>query len=167
MLNVVTKINERKEMEILVDSGKLTDAETVARFFEAYTLLIWDYLLVGKIYDYYTDDVILNHAGGTAVQGIDTVFKNTLNCIANVAQDNQTVFIDIFAEGNEQEGYRFCQLTTAYSPSANNTSGEYKPPQNRLYRDEEVSGVGMCECLVKKVGGRWKILEEWLLRTPS
>lgn len=167
MLNIVTKLNDRKKMELLVDSGMLTDAQTVARFFEAYTHLIWDYLLVGKIYDYYNDDVILNHAGGTVVQGIDTVFKNTLECIANVSKDNQTVFIDIFAEGNEQEGYKFCQLTTAYSPSANNTTGVYVPPRDRLYLDEEVAGVGMCECLVKKVEGRWKILEEWLLRTPK
>jgi hypothetical protein len=166
MLNVVAKINERRKMEILVDSGELTDAKTVARFFEAYTLLIWDYLLVGKIYDCYNDDVILNHAGGVTVQGIDTVIKNTLGIIASVAKDNQTVFIDIFAEGNEEEGYRFCQLTTAYSPLANKKMGDYVPPQNRVYLDEEVGGVGICECLVKKVDGRWKIVEEWLIRTP-
>jgi len=166
MLNVTYKINERREMEILVDNGNLTDSKTVARLFEAYTLLIWDYLLVGKIYDYYNDDVILNHAGGATVKGIDTVFKNTLESLTNVAQDNQTVFIDIFAEGSEEDGYRFCQLTTAYSPLANNKAGDYTPPQNRIYLDEVVGGVGICECIVKKVDGRWKILEEWLIRTP-
>lgn len=165
MLNISNSIGRRKEMEDFVDSCALRTPEEVSRLFLEYTLLIWDYLLVGKIADFYPDGIILNHAGGNVVQGIEAVYTNTLAILANIPVDNQTIFIEIFAEGNPEDGYSFCQATTNYLSSQN--GGEpYSPPDNRMYLDTKIGSVGMCECLVKKIDNKWKIVEEWLVRTP-
>ena len=158
-------LQERRALEAIVDRGDFSSCEAVADFFRAYTLLIWDHFLVGRIYDCYTDDIVMHHAGGASVQGLDAVFKNTLAVVASAPRDSETIFVDIFAEGNEAEGYRFMQLTAAYSPQALGRNGRYVKPEDCVYADDGVGSVGMCECSVKKVDGRWVITEEWLLRT--
>jgi hypothetical protein len=165
MLSIHEKMDCRKKMEMFVDNCTLQTPQEVSRLFLEYTLLIWDYLLVGKIADFYPDTIILHHAGGASVQGIDSVYANTLAILANISKDNQTIFIDIFAEGNQDDGYSFCQATTNYV-SSEHGSKEYCPPEGRMYSDTVIGSVGMCECLVKRVEGRWKIVEEWLVRTP-
>lgn len=165
MLNISAKIDCRKKMEQFVDSCRLETPEEVSRLFREYTLLIWDYWLVGRIADFYPDDIIIHQAGGRAAQGIDAVYANTIAILAHIPRDNQTIFIDIFAEGNPVDGYSFCQATTNYIPSKN--GGEtYTPPEGRMYSDTVIGSVGLCECRVHNVDGRWKIVEEWLVRTP-
>lgn len=165
MLNISEKIDYRKKLEMFVDTCKLKTPEEVSRLFLEYTLLIWDYWLVGRIADFYPDNIIMNHAGGKTVHGIDAVYANTIAILTNIPFDNQTIFIDIFAEGNPDDGYSFCQATTNYVPTQH--GGEcYSPPEGCIYSDTAIGSVGMCECLVKKIDGKWKIVEEWLVRTP-
>ena len=165
MLKNKMTMEERQRLEQIVDRADFSTCERVADFFRAYTLLIWDHLLVGRIYDCYTDDIVMHHAGGTSVQGLETVFKNTLAVISSVPQTAETVFVDIFAEGNERDGYRFMQLTASYVPDECGGAERYVQPDGCVYRDADFRSVGMCECAVKKLDGRWIITEEWLLRT--
>src|SRR5699024_8359659 len=78
MLNISLNLERRKEMEAFVDHCELKTPEEVSRLFLEYTLLIWDYLLVGRIADFYNDDIIMNHAGGVTVQGLESVYSGTL-----------------------------------------------------------------------------------------
>lgn len=165
MIGISEDIINRKKMELFVDTCRLETADEVARLFRDYTLLIWDYLLVGKISDFYPDGIILNTACGGSVQGIDTVYSNTLAILANIPQDNETLFIDIFAEGDKENGYSFCQATSNYVPSSHGGKS-YTPPEGRIYSDDQVGSIGLCECRVEKLEGKWKIVEEWLVRTP-
>ena len=55
------------------------------------------------------------------------------------------------------------QATTAYKPSEHG-GAPYQPPEGRIVPDQQNGCIGLCECLVKKVDGRWKIVEEWLCR---
>lgn len=166
MLNISLNIENRKRMEAYVDHCELKTPEEVARLFLEYTLLIWDYLLIGRISDFYGDDIVMNHANGLTIQGAENVYAGTLGSVATCARDNQTVFVDIFAEGNPEDGYSFIQATTAYRPGEHGGQ-PYQPPEGRLLSDEQHGNIGLCECLVKKVDGKWRIVQEWLVRSPA
>lgn len=169
MLNISLNLEKRKQMEAYVDHCELKTPEEVSRLFLEYTLLIWDYLLIGRIADFYNDDIVMNHAGGVTVQGLDSVYSGTLSSVAQCvakAPDNQTIFVDIFAEGNPEEGYRFIQATTAYCPSEHDGK-EYAPEAGVVLPSSQNGHTGLCECLVKKVDGKWMIVEEWLVRSPD
>lgn len=169
MLNISLNLERRKVMEAFVDHCELKTPEEVSRLFLEYTLLIWDYLLVGRIADFYNDDIIMNHAGGVTVQGLESVYSGTLSAVAKCVAstpDNQAIFVDIFAEGTPEEGYRFMQATTAYCPSEHGGQ-DYSPGEGVILPDSQNGHVGLCECLVKKIDGKWKIVEEWLVRSPD
>ena len=159
-------IRRRKEMEAYVDNCELLTPEEVARLFEEYTHLIWDDFLIGRIYDFYDDDIVMNHANGVTVQGLANVFSGTLSAIADKMQNRpgyKGVFVDIFAEGDPENGYRFLQATTGYDSYAE----EYPVTEGRVVDDSRNGAIGMCECLVKKVDGRWQIVQEWLVRATG
>lgn len=164
MRNISSRIEERREMERRIEDGILETPEQVARYFTEYTWLIWDYLLIGEIYQCYNEEIKLNYAGGTVRQGVPSVIANTLASTKSLPEDNVTMFLDIFAEKNQDGSYSFIQMTSGYSPSR--FGGEpFSPPEGRIYEDDRVIRVGLCECRVEKIGGRWKIVEEWLLGT--
>lgn len=156
----------RYKMEQYVAQCSLNLPEAVAELFSKYTFLIWDYYLFGEIYDFYDDNIVMNHAGGVTIQGVANVFSGTLSAIAdkmNTKPGFKGVFVDIFAEGNPEDGYRFLQATTGY----NSDIEEYPVAEGRVVEDSRNGAIGMCECLVKKVDGRWQIVEEWLVRATG
>lgn len=166
MLNISLNLENRKRMEAYVDHCELKTLEEVARLFLEYTLLIWDYLLVGRIADFYRDDIVMEHANGLTIQGIQNVYAGTLSAVAACPQDNETIFVDIFAEKHPDGSYSFIQATTAYRPSEHNGQ-PYQVPEGKIVPDGQNGSIGLCECLVKQVDGKWKIVREWLVRSAA
>ena len=155
----------RKKMEY-VDNCELLTPEEVARLFKEYTDLIWDDFMIGKIYDFYDDDIVMNHANGLTIQGVANVFANTLSAIADKMHSRpgyKGVFVDIFAEGDPENGYRFLQATTGYDSATE----EYPVREGIVVNQSRNGSIGLCECLVKKVNGRWQIIQEWLVRASG
>lgn len=162
MLDTIANLSYRKKMEDFVDHCELKVSEEVARLFKEYTLLVWDYKLLGKIYDFYTDDAIMYVEDGKTVVGVEKVVADTLAFTAAVP-DNESWFIDIFAEGDEENGYRFIQATRCVGTClGRSAAGE---ATGRSLSEGGRDCIGLCECLVKKVDGRWKIVEEWMVRS--
>lgn len=162
MLDTVKNLAFRRQLEEFVDNCELRLPAEVARLFREYTWLVWDYKLVGKIYDFYADDAIMYVEDGQTVTGVETVVANTLAFTAAVP-DNESLFVDIFAEEDGEGGYRFIQATrctgTCTGPTANG------PGTGRSLSEGGRDCIGLCECLVKKVDGRWKIVSEWMVRS--
>lgn len=162
MLDAIENLMKRKQMEAFVDNCQLKTPEEVARLFREYTWLIWDYKLIGKVYDYYPDQIPLHTEHTTALTDVETVIANTMAFTA-AAPDNETIFLDIFAEGDEETGYSFFQAThTVGTCTGWSACGG---PTGRSFSEGGRTGIGACECLVKKVDGKWKIVEEWLVRS--
>lgn len=160
-MNVDKYLQERKAHVDYVDNCELKTPEEVAALFEHYTKSIWDYKLVGKINDFYCDDITINREGGADLVGATQVFDNTLYLMA-AFPDLKLKFIDIFAEGNEEEGYNFGQAI--YFDGTNTGYSKYGPPTGKSLTDEDIC-LGLCECRVEKVNGIWKIVEEWVTRS--
>ena len=148
----------RKEKQDFVDRCELNTPEDVARFFEEYTQLIWDHGEVGRIYDLYQDETIFNDEDGVYVRKAENVVAETLDYMAAVP-DIRSPFIDIFAEGDPENGWRFMQAISNEGTVTNENNRE------NVSAYDVGGSIDICECLVKKVDGRWKIIEEWNVRT--
>ncbi len=117
--------------------------------------------MVGRIYDFYGDDCVIHREGGVDITGIDNVISGTLAFMSSFSH-LKFVFEDIFAEGNPEDGYKFGQAL--YYDGVSDGYSSYGPPSGKKLT-EDIPCLGLCECLVKKVDGRWKIVEEWLVRS--
>jgi hypothetical protein len=156
-------INNKKKAEVnrlkkIVNNPDFKTPTDVEQFFIAYTHLIWDHKMIGMIYDYYVDDIVLHAEDGQDVVGVEAVVKNTTIKL-NALPDYQTTFSEIFAIGNEENGYRFVQVTTGRGTSLGPSS--FGPATGKTFAPDNI--MNMCECLVKKNNGKWKIVEEWIL----
>lgn len=156
-----TFIQERQKRESYIDQCRLETPLEVANLFMEYTKVIWNHKMVGRIYDIYCDDCVIHREGGVDIRGIQSVFAGTLAFMASFP-DLEFVFIDIFSEGNPEEGYRFGQAI--YYEGTNTGYSSFGPPSGKQLT-EEIPCIALCECLVKQVNGRWKIVEEWLVRS--
>jgi hypothetical protein len=162
-MTIEEMLKERDQLVEYVNICKLKTPAEVAKLFEDYTRTIWDFKLVGRINDFYCDDIIINREGGSDLVGAKQVFRDTLHLMA-AFPDLKLKFIDIFAEGNEEDGYNFGQAI--YFDGTNTGYSKYGPPTGKSLTDGEVC-LGLCECRVEKVNGRWKIVEEWVTRSSA
>lgn len=151
---------QRKALEEFYYSCKLETPEEVAKFFEVYTKLIWNFHQAGLVYDYYCDETVIRHEGGGKMTGgVDVTEIHTIPAFAPYPQ-NDSQFLDIFCVGSPEEGYRFGQMTTGkgvFSSGGANAAGR-GDDSTFNYGDK----VNFCQCCVKKVEGRWVIKDEWL-----
>ncbi|MFD9625506.1 hypothetical protein [Peribacillus muralis] len=161
-MNVDKIVSERQKLEYIVDNCKFETAEQVCELFEAYTHLIWKYKQVGRIYDFYYDDMIIHREGGNDLIGIDQVVQDTLACLA-AFPDMEFKFYGIHGVGNQVDGFRFGQAV--YFAGTNTGISKYGPGNGESLPPHEC--VDLCECLIKKIDGRWRVVEEWGTRSTE
>lgn len=156
-------LKNRKEMEDIVNHCKFETPEEVANHFIAYTAILWDYKLVGKIHECYHDNIIVHREGGDDIVTCASVIRDTLQLQAAFS-DLKIIFHNIFCERYEGEGggYRFGQ--SVYFEGVNDGWSKFGPP---TYKKLDKTCMGQCECLVQIVNGRWRIAEEWTIRSAD
>lgn len=154
---------DRRQCVNDVNTCQLKTPEEVARLFESFTRTLWDFKLVGRIHDFYSDSITINREGGNDLKGSKDVVNDTLQLMA-AFPDLKLRFLDIFAEGDEESGYSFGQAI--YFDGANLGWSKYGPPTGKRLCEEDIC-LGLCECRVEKVDGRWKIVEEWVTRSSE
>lgn len=149
-------VKERRRLEAIVDNCKFETPEQVTELFEAYTHLIWKYKQVGRIYDFYYDGMMIHREGGNDLIGVEKVVQDTLACLA-AFPDLEFKFYDIHGTGDPENGFRFGQA--AYYKGTFLGVGKYGLGTGAAFAPNEC--VDICECLVKKVDGKWRVVEEW------
>ncbi len=151
-----TRADEFNRLRTIVENPDFQTAADVERFFIAYTKYIWDYKMVGLIYDHYTDETVIHGENGVDIAGIGPVVFHTLERLLTMP-DMKITFIGIWADKVSDDEYKFVQIThpegTFTGPS------RYGPPTGKKLGYDNI--MNMCECLVKKIDGKWKIVEEW------
>lgn len=155
-MGVPSIVAERKRLEYIVDNCKFETPQQVTELFEAYTHLIWKYKQVGRIYDFYYDGMMIHREGGNDLIGVEKVVQDTLACLA-AFPDMEFMFYDIHGTGNAEEGFRFGQAV--YFKGTFNGISKYGIGYGAAFEPNEC--VDICECLVKKVDGKWRVVEEW------
>lgn len=159
-MDTKTLVKERKELEYIVDNCKFETPEQVCELFEALTHLIWKYKQVGRIYDFYYDGMMIHHQGDKDIIGVDKVVEDTLACLAALP-DMEFMFYNIYGTGNPVDGFRFGQAV--YFKGTFNGISRYGLGSGVAFEPNEC--VDLCECLIKKVDGRWRVVEEWANRS--
>ena len=151
-------IQQRREMEDIVTNCKFETPEEVANHFIAYTAVIWDYKMIGKIYECYHGDVTTHCMNHDNITNADAVVADTLKMMA-ACSDLRLIFNNIFCERYEGEGggYRFGQ--SVYFEGTNDGWTPFGPPTYRKLNKD--NAMALCECLVQFQAGRWRIVEEW------
>ena len=149
-------VDERRRLEYIVDHCKFETPEQVTELFEAYTHLIWKYKQVGRIYDFYYDGMMIHREGNNDLIGVDQVVKDTLARLA-AFPDMEFKFYDIHGTGNPEEGFRFGQAV--YFKGTFLGVSKYGQGTGAAFAPDEC--VDICECLVKRVDGKWRVVEEW------
>ncbi|WP_455136163.1 hypothetical protein [Thermophilibacter sp.] len=154
----------RRRYERFVDECQLAVPEEVGELFEAYTRLIWQYKEVGRIYDFYSDVTTSYGENGRVSMGADGVLAGTLSFMRSFP-DRRCVFVDIFAEGDQESGYHFGQTTRFHATNTGCT--KYGAPTGKELEPEGTSCFSICECEVRKVEGRWRIVNEWVVESAD
>lgn len=154
----------KKEYEEFVENCQLNMPEEVAELFEKYTRLIWQYKCVGRIYDFYCDITTCYGENGRVSKGADGVVAGTLSFL-KAFPDRKCVFVDIFAEGDAENGYHFGQTTRFHATNTGYT--KYGPPTGKNLENGDEHCVSICECEVRKVEGRWRIVNEWVVESAE
>ena len=151
---------DRRAMEEFYYNCKLETPEEVAKLFEVLTKLIWNHHQAGLVYDYYCDETVINReGGGKMIGGIDTAEIHTIPSFAPYPSKT-THFVDIFCVGNKEDGYRFGQVTDRTGVFAKGGACKYGLGNGqKMHRGEQVN---FCQCYVKKVNGRWIVVDEYL-----
>ncbi|MBT4290867.1 MAG: hypothetical protein HOD92_26375 [Deltaproteobacteria bacterium] len=147
-----------------INNCQLKTPEEVARLFREYTAVIWDYKLIGKIYDFYGDNVVIYREGGNDMVGVQDVINDTLAYIA-AFPDLSFEFLDIYCDGNEQDGYRFGQVVEFKGTNLGHS--KYGPPTGKSLVKDGKGTLDICECLIKYVNGRWRMHTEWGARSEK
>lgn len=160
LVNAPDQTAMRKSLEAAVCSNKLQLPDEVAQLFIDYTRWIWDYKCFGAIHKYYCDQTVFHGSNGSVSAGGIPTLTGTLKSIS--AFPEQIVdFVDIFVEGNEQDGYHFGQSTRM---RLRNTGwSEYGPPTGKSLSEDGKVFHSICELTIKKIDGRWRVFEEWVV----
>lgn len=155
------KLAERKALEAFYYNCKLETPEEVAKLFDVYTRLIWEYHQTGLCYDYYCDTTWTRLEGtGAWIGGHDALEVETLPAIGP-KKNRKCNFKQIFCVGDPENGYHFGQVTSPCGEFAKEGAIATGRGDGSVTSVDEV--YTLCECYVKKVEGRWVITDEWVV----
>lgn len=141
----------------IVERAEIVTEQDVEDFFIAYTLYIHNYKMIGAIYDCYSEDVVVNNTGGN-LDGAEGEIALTAWSL-NAASDFEIVFLDFMAHKVDDDTFKFIQITTR-NVTVNGPTVKGNATGKVLGEDNVMT---MCECLVKRVNGCWKIVGEWVV----
>ena len=150
----------RRKLEDAVRSNGLKLPKEVAQLFIDYTRWIWDYKCLGAVHKYYCDQTVFHGSNGFLSVGAEATLSGTIRAIS-AFPDQIVEFVDIFVEGNEEDGYRFGQSTIMRLK--NNGWSEFGPPTGKSLSEGDRVFHSICELSLKKMEGRWRVYEEWVV----
>ncbi|MGE7609806.1 ester cyclase [Peribacillus frigoritolerans] len=146
-----------KKVENIVLKGK----PEVVEFVRSYTALIYDYKMVGLIYDYYKENVEVLQENRLRLRGIDALVHDKQVLLA-AFPNLKTKIENVIVSGDEEEGYkvfrrmRYEGTNTGYSP--------YGPPTGKELGNE---CLGLSMFYLNKVDGKWKITFEMDMKSAE
>lgn len=155
-MEIAVGMVDKQTLESIVNNPVFNEPVDVERFFVAYTKYIWDHKMIGRIYDHYTDGTVIHGENGIDICGIDPVIAHTSERL-HTMPDIKINFHGIWATKLSEDEFRFIQIT--YPEGTFTGPSRFGPPTGKKLDQDNI--MNMCECLVKRVDGVWKIVEEW------
>ncbi len=154
------RTERRREYEDYVRKCCLKVPEEVAELFINYTRWIWEYKCIGAVAKFYNDQTICHTENGGVTVGAEPIIAGSLQSICSYP-DKINDFVDIIVEGNEEEGYSFGQSSKL--GNINKGYSKYGEPTGKWLGVGDVPLYSICELTLRKVDGRWRCTEEWVV----
>lgn len=154
------RTEKRRFYEDFVRNCELKLPEEVAELFINYTRWIWEYKCVGAVNKYYCDHTIFHGENGVTLVGSDPIIASSLISLS-AYPDKINDFVDIIVEGNEEDGYSFGQSSRL--GNFNTGYSKYGAPTGKWLGVDDVPLYSICELTLRKIDGRWKVTEEWVV----
>ncbi len=154
----------REQYEKYVNECELKTPEEVERLFFEYTMLIWNYNLVGYYNLFYDETTVVYRENCVEIVGCEPSMFGTM-AFQSAVPNLKFRFTDIFAEEDGNGGYKFAQ--SLYYDGKNDGYSDMGEPSGKALSEEGKYCFGLCWVNVKKINGAWKISEEWLIRDSA
>lgn len=153
-------IQERIQLERIVDNAELKTKENAIEYAKSITKLIWNHNMLGMIYQYYDENVIYKGPSGLELNNSHDVVLEILGMQA--AFPDLRVFVtEEFASGNENDGFKV--YLRSYCTGTNKGPSKYGQPTGNIL--DENNSLGQTVYVIKKVRNQWKIVNEYSIRS--
>jgi predicted ester cyclase len=143
-----------KELSDKVENAELNNIVEVEEFFRAYMKLIWDYKMIGMIYNYYDDNVVIHCENGKELVGVEAFVKDTSALLA-AFPDAKLIIEDVIVVGNVDDGYQL--FSRRYVDGTNLGASKYGPPTGKKLGKV---CLNLSMIIIKKIDNKWKIIDE-------
>lgn len=137
----------------LLNSLNIETEQDVKEFIETYMKLVYDYKMVGLLYDYYTEDIEYQKENRVMIKGIDALVMDTLELLS--AFPDLKVEVDNLIVNKTEEGFKIWRRMTYRGTNTNHT--KYGEPTGKSLGD---GCMGLSMIFMKKVGNELKIYKE-------
>lgn len=146
--------DEIKRLNGLVDHAEFHSNDDVREFFANLTKLIYDYKMIGKIYDFYAENVEYHKQNKMLFNGVEDVVKDVAQFEA--AFPNLSTNIENIIVYKENEDFYKVSKRLHYWGN-NYGASKYGPPTGKSLADNCLS---MSLIHFKRIEGQWKITFE-------
>lgn len=150
-----------KELLQAIKNIDLKEKSDVKQFVRDYTTLIYDYQMVGLIYDYYKEDVEVLKENRVRLKGVEAVVKDRQVLLA-AFPDLKTKIENIIVSGNAQDGWKIFRRMRY--KGTNNGYSEFGPPTGKKMGN---NCLGLSMFYMRKLNNRWKITHEMDMRSAE
>lgn len=155
-------VQERKQLESVLKNSEIATKEEVIQFAEALTKIIWNFNQLGLVYDFYDENVLYKGAYGKKIIGPDGVVLEYLEMQA-AFPDLRIHITESFSRPLDDDGYIVYQRS--FAEGTNTGTSKFGPPTgNKL---DESNSMGQTVYQLKKVNNKWKVFEEFSLRSEE
>lgn len=150
-----------RDLSKKIENVELNERTDVIEFVKNYTMLTYDYQMVGLIYDYYKEDVEVLKENRIRLKGLDQLVHDRQVLLA-AFPNIKTKIENVIVSGNVEEGYKVFRrmkyegTNTGYSP--------YGPPTGKRLGN---ACLGLSMFYLNKIDGKWKITYEMDMRSEE
>lgn len=142
------------ELTEMVDNCEMRDKEEVRAFIRNLTALVYDYKMIGKLYDFYLEDVEYHKQSRISFSGVDELVHHVIGFTAefpDLKADIENIIVykqsDDFYKVFRRLRYRGTNLGFS----------KYGPPTGKSLGD---NCLNLSLMHLKRVDGKWKIVME-------
>ena len=155
-------VQERKKLESILENADLKTKADAIEFADALTRIIWNHSMLGLIYDYYDENILLKVSNGRKITNLDDVVMEFLGMQA-AFPDMRVYIVESFA--SEDGNGEFTVYQRSYCEGTNTGASQYgMPTGNKL---NENNSMGQTVYKLKKVQNKWKVVTEYTMRSQS
>ena len=155
------KADRIKELTAAVKEADLTDVSQVKAFVRSFTTLVYDFQMVGYIYDFYREDVEILRENRIRLKGVDAVVRDRQELLA-AFPDLTTRIDNIIVSGSTERGYKIFRRMR-YEGS-NSGHSRFGPPTGKSLGN---ACLGLTMFYLAKKSGKWQITHEMDMRSAE